>query len=189
MARILRTKDKWMHLSQGSKESKIRYFSDVETDPEPFDSAKEPEIESEAVHNFTIGQCVKILAANGGEDFLANDRTKDNIDGWFKTFAVSKRLHAWKFKCQPASADEYVFPRAIAIRTVCEEFESIGHQAGLPKLKIKQLRSTCATELAQKCPLSVVQSHLRHASPSTTAGYYIDSGPALRKAADVHDPL
>ena len=102
---------------------------------------------------------------------------------------IASRLKDWKDKCKPESESEFVFPRELAIRTVCEEFESIRDQAGLPDLKIKHFRSTWATEMAQKEPLGVVQKHLRHSSPTTTAHYYVNGESALRKAAESHEPL
>jgi integrase len=98
------------------------------------------------------------------------------------------RLADWKVTCMPASDDELVLPRRHQIRTIWDEWVNIRSACGL-SINFKDLRSTCASEMAATQPLSVVQHHLRHSTPVLTAKFYVNSADAAKKAAAQREPL
>lgn len=76
-----------------------------------------------------------------------------------------------------------VFPyRFTSPRQLHSDWDRIRKQADL-SYRLKDYRSTCGSDLAAAgVPTAVVQNWLGHANISTTAKYYTDTRPALRKA-------
>lgn len=99
-------------------------------------------------------------------------------------------LTDWRTSSAPASPQQHVLAWPLdTMGPFYEEWRVLLAAAHLPDeahYTPKDFRSTCASALiASNVPTVVVKDFLGHASVTTTAGYYINTEPALRAVADV----
>lgn len=99
-------------------------------------------------------------------------------------------LLAWR-DAEPSrlSSRDLVLPwERNTYRAFHEDWARLIAAAGLPegtRPVPKNFRSTCGSELIQAgAPTVVVKDFLGHASVTTTEAFYINTGPALRAAAE-----
>lgn len=98
-------------------------------------------------------------------------------------------LQGWLGQMSEAQAEDLVLPwEKKTYREFYNDWKRIIAAAGLPKGTKpvpKNFRSTCGSELIEAgTPTVVVKDFLGHASVTTTEAFYIDTGPALRSAAE-----
>ncbi|TWT98200.1 Tyrosine recombinase XerC [Botrimarina colliarenosi] len=104
--------------------------------------------------------------------------------------SLANLLRDWKSRCEGAKkADPVLAWPYDSIRGLYHDWAVIQDAAGIPKDQryvLKNLRSTCASELiAKQVATAVVKDILGHATVVTTENYYLNTEPARRAVADI----
>lgn len=115
-----------------------------------------------------------------------------------RTLPISDSLVAllsqWREQLSAVEPDDAVLPwEKNTYRQFYDDWDRIVLAAGLRKGSKpvpKNFRSTCGSEMIEAgAPTVVVKDFLGHASVTTTEAFYIDTGPALRAAAEKRKAL